>query len=139
MVLVGERVGRDLSRWYAIADVFAFPSLSETFGNVVLEAKASGLPVVAFDCPAIRERVMHCRDGLLVPADGEMTGALYEICRCRGTRLGNAARRKAQGQAWAPIFDALEDRNARLVAESAGAKDAPIAPIRITRAGTSAA
>src|SRR5262249_35530203 len=49
MVLAGERHGDDLARWYASGDVFAFPSRSETFGNVLLEAQASGLAVVGFD------------------------------------------------------------------------------------------
>jgi glycosyltransferase involved in cell wall biosynthesis len=141
MVLAGERVGLELSRWYASADVFVFPSRTETFGNVVLEAQASGLPVVAFDCPAMRERVTDRGDGLLVPAGGDMTDALYEICRRRELReqFGIVARGKAQCQAWAPIFDTLEDRYARLVAEFANAKDARIAPTRVTRAGLSAA
>ena len=73
--------GADLSRWYASADVFAFPSLSETFGNVILEAQASGLPVVGFDCQAVRQRVTANRDGLLMPTGTEMTDALEALCR----------------------------------------------------------
>jgi glycosyltransferase involved in cell wall biosynthesis len=45
---VGRREGRELARYYASADVFVFPSLTDTFGLVLLEALASGLPVAAF-------------------------------------------------------------------------------------------
>ncbi|HZY86673.1 MAG TPA: glycosyltransferase family 1 protein, partial [Gemmataceae bacterium] len=65
VVLAGVQRGAALSRWYASGDVFAFPSCSETFGNVVLEAQASGLPVVGFDCQGVNERVTPGRDGLL--------------------------------------------------------------------------
>jgi glycosyltransferase involved in cell wall biosynthesis len=46
--VVGDKRGEELSRFYASADVFVFPSLTDTFGNVVLEALASGVPVAAF-------------------------------------------------------------------------------------------
>ncbi len=45
---LGPKVGEDLARHYAAADVFVFPSLTDTFGNVIVEALASGLPVAAF-------------------------------------------------------------------------------------------
>lgn len=56
----GLQTGEALSRHYASADLFLFPSLTDTFGNVVLEALASGVPVVAFDDGAAAE---HLRDG----------------------------------------------------------------------------
>jgi glycosyltransferase involved in cell wall biosynthesis len=123
VIFAGERHGAELSRWYASADVFAFPSLSETFGNVILEAQASGLPVVGFDCQAVRERVGAGVDGLLVPAGAEMTDAMEELCRCREVResFGAAARIKAERQTWAPIFDTLEDCYTRLATESGNA------------------
>jgi len=48
---LGKKVGEDLARHYAAADVFVFPSLTDTFGLVILEALASGLPVAAFPVP----------------------------------------------------------------------------------------
>lgn len=60
-VFCGLRRGIDLSQHYASGDLFLFPSLTDTFGNVTLEAMASGLPVVAFDYAAARE---HIHDGV---------------------------------------------------------------------------
>lgn len=59
-VFTGTRQGTELAVHFASADLFLFPSLSETFGNVTLESMASGVPLVAFDYGAARE---HGRDG----------------------------------------------------------------------------
>jgi glycosyltransferase involved in cell wall biosynthesis len=60
-IFAGTLRGDALAAHFASADVFCFPSLSETFGNVTLEAMASGIATVAFDYGAARE---HLRDGL---------------------------------------------------------------------------
>ncbi len=60
-VFAGMQRGEALARHFASADLFAFPSLSETFGNVILEALAAGLPVVAYAEGAARE---HLIDGV---------------------------------------------------------------------------
>ena len=56
-LFVGVQRGETLARYYASADLFVFPSLTETFGNVTLEALASGVPTVAFDYGAAREHL----------------------------------------------------------------------------------
>jgi glycosyltransferase involved in cell wall biosynthesis len=60
-VFAGLRRGEDLARHFASADLFLFPSLTETFGNVTLEAMASGVPTVAFDYGAAHD---HLRNGV---------------------------------------------------------------------------
>jgi glycosyltransferase involved in cell wall biosynthesis len=76
---VGVQRGEALARHYASADLFLFPSLSETFGNVTLEALASGLPVVAFDTAAAAEYVDDCDNGLLVPP-GDERSFIAAVC-----------------------------------------------------------
>lgn len=66
IVRAGVREGVDLAAHYASADVFLFPSLTETFGNVVLEALASGLALVAFDEAAAHDCVTSGVNGYLV-------------------------------------------------------------------------
>lgn len=68
-IFAGMQLGADLARHYASADLFAFPSLTETFGNVTLEAMASGLAVVAFDQGAAHEHIANGIGGMRVPAD----------------------------------------------------------------------
>lgn len=63
----GMRHGEDLARHYASADAFFFASLSETYGNVILEALASGLAIVAHDYGAAHEHITPGTDGLLAP------------------------------------------------------------------------
>ena len=89
-VFAGTRRGENLARHFASADLFCFPSLSETFGNVTLEAMASGLATVAFDYGAARE---HLRDGVhgrAVPF-GDERGFVHALCEA-GTDGRLAAR-----------------------------------------------
>jgi glycosyltransferase involved in cell wall biosynthesis len=95
-VFCGVQRGPALARHFASADLFVFPSLSETFGNVTLEALASGVPAVAFDYGAARE---HLRDGIhgFAPAAGDEAGFV------RGcVRLGTDPEARARMAAAAP-------------------------------------
>ncbi|MDX9995826.1 MAG: glycosyltransferase family 1 protein [Rhodocyclaceae bacterium] len=66
-LFVGTKRGEALAEHYASADLFVFPSLTETFGNVVSEALASGLPVVAFDYAAASDLIVTGENGRSVP------------------------------------------------------------------------
>ena len=64
-MFTGSLRGQQLAEAYASADVFCFASQVETFGNVVLEAMASGLPVIAYDYACAHLHVQHDRTGWL--------------------------------------------------------------------------
>jgi glycosyltransferase involved in cell wall biosynthesis len=69
VTFTGYLSGAELATAYASADVFAFPSYTETFGQVVLESMASGLPVVGLQAEGVRDLVENGRTGLLLDAD----------------------------------------------------------------------
>lgn len=60
---LGKKVGEELAEWYANADCFVFPSKSDTFGIVLLEAIASGTPVAAYPQPGPKEVIIEGRNG----------------------------------------------------------------------------
>ena len=66
VIFAGTRTGEQLARYYASADVFLFPSETETFGNVTLEAMASGLVVVAYNYACAKVHITHGETGVLV-------------------------------------------------------------------------
>lgn len=110
----GVKRGAELAAHYASADVFLFPSLSDTFGNVVMEALASGLPVVAFDTAAPAEHVVDTVSGRLVaPGDEdayiaavtEMVAADTDLAPMRAAAI-LAARRAS----WPDILARFESR-----------------------------
>ena len=68
-IFMGMASQAQLAVAYASADLFMFPSLTETFGNVTLEALASGTPVLAFDCAAAKEVIDDGHNGWLVPGE----------------------------------------------------------------------
>ena len=108
----GVQRGEALAAHYASGDLFLFPSLSETFGNVVLEALASGLAVVAFDQAAAAQHIRHGHNGALAtPGD---VAAFIESARwlledpesLRRVRLN--ARQHAGKQGWPAIVERFE-------------------------------
>lgn len=72
VTFTGYLTGDDLANAYASSDIFVFPSGTDTFGNVVLEAQASGLPVVVTDKGGPQENLLPGRTGAIVP-EGDAT------------------------------------------------------------------
>jgi glycosyltransferase involved in cell wall biosynthesis len=131
----GQQMGHDLARCYASADLFLFPSKTETFGNVTVEAMASGLPVVAFADGAALDLIRPGHNGASV-ALADDAGYVREAIRlaldpdtCR--KLGFAARQTALRLNWETIVDRFE-----VVIRSAvhsGLGDVPIGPVSVPR------
>lgn len=107
----GMRSGSDLARHYASGDVFVFPSLSETFGNVVTEALASGLVVAAYDYAAAHAHIRQEQSGFVAPPGDEVAFLLqvreaamqWDSCTIR-----QAARAAALELGWDRITAAFE-------------------------------
>jgi glycosyltransferase involved in cell wall biosynthesis len=107
---LGWLEGEALATAYASADAFCFPSETDTFGQVVLEAKASGLPVVAVAAGGPRELIDDGIDGLLTsPRAGAIADALTSLSRSPALceRLGTAARASVEGRTWERALDRL--------------------------------
>jgi glycosyltransferase involved in cell wall biosynthesis len=97
---LGELRGDSLAQVYASADVFCFPSTTDTFGQVLLEASASGLPTVAAAAGGALELVEHRSTGLLVSPDDPiaLAAALVELVDDIPFRLGLGRRALARAQ-----------------------------------------
>jgi phosphatidylinositol alpha 1,6-mannosyltransferase len=103
----GHQTGDALARWYASGDVFVFPSTTETFGNVVLEAQASGLPTVVVDRGGPAGLVEPGRTGWIArandPADLADAAARLIADPAARAAMGVAAREAAGTHDWAAI------------------------------------
>jgi glycosyltransferase involved in cell wall biosynthesis len=124
----GTVEGDLLARWYASADVFVFPSTTETFGNVVLEGMASALPVVATRAGGVADLVAHGETGLLdrphVAGDFARAVQALLVDRSLRLRLGAAARRAAERHSWPAVNARLLASYERHVARSRPARTA---------------
>ena len=111
-IFAGMQTGIDLAEHYASADVFLFPSLTETFGNVTLEAMASGLAVVAYKYAAAEEHIHHGENGLVAEFDN-LSLFCDQAAILAGrpemiARLGGNARHSTVGLAWSKISERFE-------------------------------
>ena len=107
----GARKGEDLAAHYASGDVCLFPSITETFGNVVLEAMAAGLGVVAYDYAAPRLLIRSGENGWLAPFNEE--GAFLAQTRAaaaawQNEKLRFAARQSAFDLGWERVIEQFE-------------------------------
>ena len=107
-LFTGVLHGESLAEAYASADLFVFPSTTDTFGNVVLEAQASGLPVIVSDKGGPMENIHPGRTGLVVrgrDAD-DLARAMLELCAdpARAKRMGEDARAFAEERSFGSAF-----------------------------------
>ncbi|EGO64224.1 glycosyltransferase family 4 protein [Acetonema longum] len=113
VTFMGYRAGQDLAGLYASADIFVCPSVTETFGNVILEAMASGLPVVAPMAGGIKENLFPMKTGLdCLPLNSlSMAEAIIRLARDRELRISLAAQafQHASEQTWEMVFGRLVD------------------------------
>jgi glycosyltransferase involved in cell wall biosynthesis len=123
-VYAGMRRGEDLAAHYASADLFLFPSLTETFGNVVPEALASGLGVVAFDCAAAADLIRSGENGITVaPGDNHaFTAEALALASDRHAlgRIRNRAAASVSHMDWQRIHERFAQALTKLVAEHHG-------------------
>ncbi|MBV8220962.1 MAG: glycosyltransferase, partial [Solirubrobacterales bacterium] len=107
---LGWLTGTDLARAYASADVFLFASSTETFGQVVLESQASGLPVVAVDRGGPASLIEHGETGLLAPPEvNALADAVLAVTSTPllGERIGRGALAAVRGRSWEAALDRL--------------------------------
>jgi len=119
-MFAGLRRGEDLAAHYASADLFVFPSVTETFGNVLTEAMASGLAAVAFDYAAARQVLRHGDNGLLVHYEDQAAfcAAAQRLAGQLGwvRAMGAQARETACRLDWGRIVEQIEDVYVKAIA-----------------------
>ncbi len=117
VVFTGALRGEALACAYASADIFVFPAANETMGNVVLEAMASGLPVVAPTVGGFTDYAAHEETALLFPPE-DREALVAHIARlvqhpALAQRLGAAGRARMERQSWDAVFDTLMEQYQR--------------------------
>jgi phosphatidylinositol alpha 1,6-mannosyltransferase len=127
--LLGFLRGDALARAYASADVFLFPSETETLGNVTLEAMASGLPAVCADAPGSDHLVIDGVTGFLVePGNGEaFANRVLTLIADRALRaeMGEQARARARSSDWATALERLLHLYRRALHGDSSSRQAP--------------
>src|SRR5215472_15475903 len=107
-LFTGYLVGKELATAYASADIFVFPSTTDTFGNVIIEAQASGVPVVVSDSGGPKELVQDKRNGLITKSHDleDLTRAVRELVvdSDRRKQMGDHARESVTNRTWPNAF-----------------------------------
>ena len=105
----GYLSGKELATAYASADVFVFPSTTDTFGNVILEAQASGLPVVVSDSGGPKELVADRTNGLITKSHDieDFMRAIRSLVSdpALRKRMANSARDSVTDRSWPSAFN----------------------------------
>lgn len=120
LIFCGLQTGEQLAIHYASADIFLFPSETETFGNVTLEAMASGLVVLAYNYAAARQHIRHGETGILAPY-GDATAFVDSAATlvrepCSLLRIRRQAREHIVAFDWSSVVE----RFAELLTEACG-------------------
>jgi glycosyltransferase involved in cell wall biosynthesis/predicted metal-dependent phosphoesterase TrpH len=122
---LGWLEGRQLAQAYASADIFLFPSATDTFGQVILEAQASGVPVVAVARGGPLSLVEHGVSGLLCEPSAEaLAGRVLELAGSPllRRRLAAAGLASARERTWESALERLGEGYRRALAAAAGAQ-----------------
>ena len=107
--LTGEVFGEELARTYADMDLFVFPSQTDAFGNVVLEAMSSGVPAVVMREGGPKFLIEHGADGFIAETNPEFIETVIRLVKnpLQLKALGEAAHRSAQKHSWERVFEKM--------------------------------
>jgi len=112
-IFAGMKKGEELAKYYASSDIFVFPSVTETFGNVVLEAMASGLGVIAYDYAAANMHVKHGINGMTAQLNNKYefisNACDYLGCTDYLAEIKNEAAKYAINQSWSKVNQKFEN------------------------------
>ena len=107
-IFTGYLAGKELATAYASADIFVFPSTTDTFGNVIIEAQASGLPVIVSDSGGPKELVADKANGLITRSHDvdDFARAIRALVTDRALRerMANCARESVNDRSWPRAF-----------------------------------
>ena len=110
-IFAGIRTGRELAAYYASSDLFLFPSLTETFGNVVPEALASGLTVLSYANAAAANLITQDHNGVLVAPDEELQFVNAAVAlatdRARMQFIRQHAAPSVAHLSWSAVYDSF--------------------------------
>jgi glycosyltransferase involved in cell wall biosynthesis len=131
-IFVGMKRDEALAAHYASADMFPFPSLSETFGNVILEALSAGLPVVSYNEGAAREHLIDGVNGFRIASGDAQAFTAAAVTLANDTalirHLGNAAVASVERLQPEAVIREFETLLSQLVEENVHERHVTIAP-----------